>query len=169
MKVGIPKERRANESRVAATPETVKKLKGLGLEIVVESGAGAPSHFADRDYAAAGAEIGTQAAALGADIVLKVMRPTDEELPLLKRGAMLAAILAPYADKSAAGLDIYSQRALARVWKAERFSWWMTSVLHRFPDTDAFSQRIQTAELDYLVGSKAATTALAENYVGLPF
>ena len=74
-----------------------------------------------------------------------------------------------YADKSAAGLDGYSQRALARVWKAERFSWWMTSVLHRFPDTDAFSQKIQNAELDYLVGSQAATAALAENYVGLPF
>ena len=51
MKVGIPKERRANETRVAATPETVKKLKGLGLEVVVEAGAGAPSHFADQDYA----------------------------------------------------------------------------------------------------------------------
>jgi p-hydroxybenzoate 3-monooxygenase len=74
-----------------------------------------------------------------------------------------------YADKSSAALDGYSQRALARVWKAERFSWWMTSVLHRFPDTDAFSQKIQMAELDYLVSSQAATTALAENYVGLPF
>jgi p-hydroxybenzoate 3-monooxygenase len=74
-----------------------------------------------------------------------------------------------YADKSSAALDAYSQRALARVWKAERFSWWMTSVLHRFPDTDAFSQKIQMAELDYLVSSEAATTALAENYVGLPF
>jgi p-hydroxybenzoate 3-monooxygenase len=74
-----------------------------------------------------------------------------------------------YADRSMAALDGYSQRALARVWKAERFSWWMTSVLHRFPDTDAFSQRIQNAELDYLVSSRAATTALAENYVGLPF
>jgi p-hydroxybenzoate 3-monooxygenase len=74
-----------------------------------------------------------------------------------------------YADKSTAALDTYSQRALARVWKAERFSWWMTSVLHRFPDTDAFSQKIQMAELDYLVSSEAATTALAENYVGLPF
>jgi p-hydroxybenzoate 3-monooxygenase len=74
-----------------------------------------------------------------------------------------------YAEKSAAALDAYSQRALARVWKAERFSWWMTSVLHRFPDTDAFSQRIQMAELEYLVDSRAATSALAENYVGLPF
>jgi p-hydroxybenzoate 3-monooxygenase len=74
-----------------------------------------------------------------------------------------------YAEKSSAGLDDYSRRALARVWKAERFSWWMTSILHRFPDTDGFSARIQHAELDYLVGSQAATTSLSENYVGLPF
>ncbi|MGN6285792.1 MAG: 4-hydroxybenzoate 3-monooxygenase [Afipia sp.] len=74
-----------------------------------------------------------------------------------------------YADKSQAALDDYSRRALARVWKAERFSWWMTSVLHRFPDTDGFSARIQLAELDYLVASQAATASLSENYVGLPF
>jgi p-hydroxybenzoate 3-monooxygenase len=74
-----------------------------------------------------------------------------------------------YADRSQAALDDYSRRALARVWKAERFSWWMTSVLHRFPDTDGFSARIQLAELNYLVGSTAATTSLSENYVGLPF
>jgi p-hydroxybenzoate 3-monooxygenase len=74
-----------------------------------------------------------------------------------------------YAEVSTAALDAYSERALARVWKAERFSWWMTSVLHRFPNTDAFSQRIQAAELEYLVGSRSATAALAENYVGLPF
>jgi len=74
-----------------------------------------------------------------------------------------------YAEKSAAGIDDYSRRALARVWKAERFSWWMTSMLHRFPDTDAFSARIQLAELNYLVSSKAATEALSENYVGLPY
>jgi p-hydroxybenzoate 3-monooxygenase len=74
-----------------------------------------------------------------------------------------------YAEKSSAGIDDYSRRALARVWKAERFSWWMTSMLHRFPDTDAFSARIQLAELTYLVGSRAATEALSENYVGLPY
>jgi len=74
-----------------------------------------------------------------------------------------------YAGKSAAGIDAYSQRALARVWKAERFSWWMTTTLHLFPETGAFGQRIQEAELDYLVHSRAASTALAENYVGLPF
>ena len=74
-----------------------------------------------------------------------------------------------YAEKSTGGIDDYSRRALARVWKAERFSWWMTSMLHRFPDTDAFSARIQVAELNYLVGSKAATEAMSENYVGLPY
>jgi p-hydroxybenzoate 3-monooxygenase len=74
-----------------------------------------------------------------------------------------------YFGKSEAGLNDYSRRALQRVWKAERFSWWMTSVLHRFPDAGAFSERIQMAELDYLVNSAAATTSFAENYVGLPF
>ena len=73
-----------------------------------------------------------------------------------------------YLEKSSAGIDSYSQRALARVWKAERFSWSLTTLMHRFPDTDAFGQKMQEAELDYLVHSKAASTALAENYVGLP-
>lgn len=74
-----------------------------------------------------------------------------------------------YDEKSAAGIDAYSARALARVWKAVRFSWWMTSMLHKFPDQGEFGQRIQEAELDYLVGSQAASISLAENYVGLPF
>ncbi len=67
------------------------------------------------------------------------------------------------------GLDHYSERALRRVWKAERFSWWMTSLLHRFPEVSPFEQRLQRAELDYLVHSAAAAGALAENYVGLPY
>lgn len=74
-----------------------------------------------------------------------------------------------YLEKSRAGIDAYSGKALARVWKAVRFSWWMTTMLHRFPDTGDFGQRIQEAELDYLVHSEAASTALAENYVGLPY
>ena len=73
-----------------------------------------------------------------------------------------------YMEKSTAGIDGYSQRALARVWKAERFSWSLTTLMHRFPETDAFGQKMQEAELDYLVHSKAASTAMAENYVGLP-
>ena len=67
------------------------------------------------------------------------------------------------------GLDAYSERALRRIWKAERFSWWMTMLLHRFPEHGPFGDKIQQAELDYLFGSHAALTALAENYVGLPY
>jgi p-hydroxybenzoate 3-monooxygenase len=73
-----------------------------------------------------------------------------------------------YAEKSNAGLDHYSGRALARVWKAERFSWWMTTLLHKISES-TFDQKVQLAELDYLFRSKAASTAFAENYVGLPY
>jgi len=66
-------------------------------------------------------------------------------------------------------LDTYSSRALARVWKAERFSWWMTKLLHQFPDEGDFGQKMQQAEMEYLMTSAAAQTALAENYVGLPY
>lgn len=79
------------------------------------------------------------------------------------------ALLDFYKRNSSAGIDGYSGRALARVWKAERFSWWMTSMLHRFPDSSGFDQKIQRAELDYLQSSEAAKISLAENYVGLPY
>jgi p-hydroxybenzoate 3-monooxygenase len=82
----------------------------------------------------------------------------------------LAVALREYYDeKSAAGIDDYSRKALARVWKAVRFSWWMTSMLHKFPDEGSFGPRIQIAELDYVTSSRAPMTSLAENYVGLPF
>jgi p-hydroxybenzoate 3-monooxygenase len=70
--------------------------------------------------------------------------------------------------RSTTGLDSYSDRALARVWKAVRFSWWMTTLMHRFPDTGEFGHRVQEAELDYLASSEAAQQSMAENYVGLP-
>jgi p-hydroxybenzoate 3-monooxygenase len=73
-----------------------------------------------------------------------------------------------YKEKSNAGLDQYSSRALARVWKAERFSWWMTMLLHSFPD-QPFEEKMQLAELDYLFRSRFGAAAFAENYVGLPF
>lgn len=79
------------------------------------------------------------------------------------------ALIAYHRDGSEQALIDYSARALARVWKAERFSWWMTTLLHRFPEDGAFNHRIQQAEFDYLLGSHAAQTALAENYVGLPY
>ena len=78
------------------------------------------------------------------------------------------ALISYYFEKNKTGLDGYSARALARVWKAERFSWWMTKLLHRFQEEGDFGRRMQLAELDYLVASQAAQTALAENYVGLP-
>jgi p-hydroxybenzoate 3-monooxygenase len=78
------------------------------------------------------------------------------------------ALLEHYRERSDAGLDHYSARALARVWKAERFSWWMTTLLHTFPDS-AFEGKMQLAELDYVFNSRVAATVLAENYVGLPF
>ena len=77
------------------------------------------------------------------------------------------ALSAHYAEGDDAGLDAYSARCLARVWKAERFSWWFTTMTHRLQG-DAFERRLQLAELDYLSGSRAAMTAVAENYVGLP-
>jgi len=73
-----------------------------------------------------------------------------------------------YRSGSVCGIDHYSARALARVWKAERFSWWFTGITHRFPAMDGFDRKMQVAELNYIRGSRAAQTMLAENYVGLP-
>ena len=67
------------------------------------------------------------------------------------------------------GLGAYSRQCLGRIWKAQRFSWWMTSMLHRFPDADAFQRQLQLAELDYITTSEVAAKSLAENYTGLPF
>ena len=74
-----------------------------------------------------------------------------------------------YADGGTSALDAYSTTCLRRVWKAERFSWWMTSMLHRYPNRSPFEQRLQMAELDYVTSSHAGSESLAENYVGLPF
>jgi len=79
-----------------------------------------------------------------------------------------SAFIEFFKEKSSAGIDHYSQRALARIWRAERFSWWLTTLMHRFPDSEGFGQKMQEAELDYLVNSHALSTSLAENYVGLP-
>jgi len=73
-----------------------------------------------------------------------------------------------YRDKTAAGIDAYSERCLRRVWRAERFSWWFTSLMHRFPDNGEIGQKLQEAELDYIVHSEAGSRSVAENYVGLP-
>jgi p-hydroxybenzoate 3-monooxygenase len=82
---------------------------------------------------------------------------------------MREALVAFFASRRDAELDLYSQRALARIWKSERFSWWMTNLLHRFPGMNPFDARMQVADFEYLESSLAARTSLAENYIGLPF
>jgi NAD(P) transhydrogenase subunit alpha len=133
MKISIAKERRAQERRVAATPDTAKRLVGMGLEVVVESGAGAGSSFPDAAYEAAGAKVARDAAAaLGAgDIVLKVQRPLRQgegaidEVALMKRGAVLIAMLAPLqqrADVEAyakAGLSAFAMELIPRITRAQ--------------------------------------------------
>jgi len=79
------------------------------------------------------------------------------------------AMVAHYQNGDDSGLVQYSEKALARVWKAQRFSWWMTTLLHEFPDNIDYDKRLQDTDMDYLFSSEAAMTSLAENYVGLPF
>jgi proton-translocating NAD(P)+ transhydrogenase subunit alpha len=127
MIIAIPKERRAGETRVAATPDTVKKLKGLGLEIVVEAGAGKSANFADSDYQAAGAAIASDASSAlkNADIVLKVRGPDTGEIANLKRGAILVALLAPATEKDTianlaqAGINAFAMEFLPRISRAQ--------------------------------------------------
>jgi p-hydroxybenzoate 3-monooxygenase len=78
------------------------------------------------------------------------------------------ALIEHYQEKSDGGLDAYSQRCLRRIWRAERFSWWFTSLMHRFPDDGPIAAKLQDAELDYLFHSEHAARTVAENYVGLP-
>ena len=83
--------------------------------------------------------------------------------------ALADALIEATLEKSSAGIDAYSAKVLQRIWKAERFSWWMTSLLHTFPETGPFGRRIQRADFDYLRSSRAAQQSLAENYTGLPW
>ena len=125
MIIGIPRETRAGETRVAATPETVKKLAASGKHsLVVESGAGILSSIPDADFQAAGARIGGAEEALGGDIVLKVRGPSAEELPRLKRGAMLVGLINPFdsaALQSDAGTGVsgYALEWLPRITRAQ--------------------------------------------------
>jgi p-hydroxybenzoate 3-monooxygenase len=78
------------------------------------------------------------------------------------------ALIEYFREKSEAGINTYSDRCLRRIWKAERFSWWFTSLMHKFPDDGAIGQKLQEAELDYIVHSETGARSVAENYVGLP-
>jgi NAD(P) transhydrogenase subunit alpha len=124
MKVAIAAEIDPAEPRVAATPDTVKKLKGLGAEVVVETGAGVKSGILDSDYQAAGATV-APGAAKDADIVLKVRRPAGTELPQYKKGAVVIAIMDPYGNDAAllgmaqAGIISFAMELMPRVTRAQ--------------------------------------------------
>jgi NAD(P) transhydrogenase subunit alpha len=127
MKLAVLKETAQDETRVAATPESVKKFKGLGLNVTVEAGAGAGARIADADYEAAGAAIAPDASAAldGADIVLKVRGFSDAECASLKKGAVVAALLAPHSEKEAiqklagAGAIAFAMEFLPRISRAQ--------------------------------------------------
>ena len=127
MKLAIPRETVPGETRVAATPESVKKFKGLGVDVTVEAGAGACARIADSDYAAAGATIApdARAALADADIVLKVRGPSAAESALLKKGAVVAAMLAPHTEKAAIatlagqGATAFAMEFLPRISRAQ--------------------------------------------------
>lgn len=97
-----------------------------------------------------------------------IVPPTGAKGLNLAASDVLPGALAEFYAGSEAGIDNYSAICLRRVWKAVRFSWWFTSLMHKFPDESGFGPRIQAAELDYLIHSPAASASLAENYVGLP-
>jgi NAD(P) transhydrogenase subunit alpha len=125
--VAVTQERAAGETRVAATPETVRKLAGLGCAVAIEAGAGLGAAYPDADYAAAGATIaGSAAEALaGADILFKVRAPSAEEIAALKPGAIVAAMLNPYQDKTTlaalaqAGASAFAMEFIPRISRAQ--------------------------------------------------
>ena len=124
MRIGIPAETRPGETRVAATPETVKKLVAAGHQVIVQAGAGVPASVIDDAYLGAGAQIGTGAEALGAEMVLKVRAPSAHERALMKPGAVLIGMLNPFdADNieamAAAGLSAFALEAVPRITRAQ--------------------------------------------------
>ena len=124
MRIAVARETDAGEPRVAATPETVKKFKALGAEIVVARGAGVASGIPDADYEAAGATIGDNVTK-DADIVLKVRRPSPDELSQYKKGALVVAIMDPYGNEAAlkqmadAGLTAFAMELMPRISRAQ--------------------------------------------------
>ncbi|MBC3881347.1 Re/Si-specific NAD(P)(+) transhydrogenase subunit alpha [Undibacterium sp. LX40W] len=124
MRIGIPAETRAGETRVAATPETIKKYVNAKHEVIVQAGAGISSSITDEAYQAAGATIGSAADAFGADLVLKVRAPSAEERALIKSGTVLVGMLNPFdADNIAAmaahGITAFSLEAAPRITRAQ--------------------------------------------------
>src|SRR5215831_14814761 len=125
MLIAVARESDPSEPRVAGTPETVKKLKALGAEVVVARGAGLASGIPDAEFEAAGAKLGGDDAARNADVVLKVRRPTAEELKTYKKGALVAAIMDPYGNDAAlkqmadAGVVAFAMELMPRITRAQ--------------------------------------------------
>nr|WP_288498838.1 Re/Si-specific NAD(P)(+) transhydrogenase subunit alpha [uncultured Pseudomonas sp.] len=113
MHIGVPLETLAGETRVAATPETIKKLIGLGHQVTVQSGAGIAASITDAAYTAAGASVGDAAAAFGAELILKVVAPSDAELALMRSGAVLVGMLNPFSNETIARLNTAGVTAFA--------------------------------------------------------
>ncbi|HSX88218.1 MAG TPA: Re/Si-specific NAD(P)(+) transhydrogenase subunit alpha [Pseudomonas sp.] len=124
MHIGVPLETHVGETRVAATPETIKKLIGQGHQVTVQSGAGVSASIPDSAYEAVGASIGSDAAALGADLVLKVVAPSDAELSHMKTGAVLVGMLNPFSNETIArmnarGITAFALEAAPRTSRAQ--------------------------------------------------
>jgi len=125
MQVGIPMESMAGETRVAATPESVKKLRAAGCSVVIEKGAGLGAHFTDKAYQDAGAEIGDHDRAIAADVVFKIHKPTTAEIRRMKRGAVLISLLDMCHDDgtfdmlAAQGVDSFALEMMPRLSRAQ--------------------------------------------------
>ncbi len=149
-----------DELRARLSPETAECLQtGISIEKSIaplRSFVAEPMRFGRMFLAGDAAHIVPPTGAKGLNLAASDVRYLAD------------ALIEYYEEKSTSGIDGYSERALRRVWKAERFSWWMTSLLHVFPESGGFGRRIQRAEFDYLTTSLAAAQSLAENYTGLP-
>jgi len=149
-----------DELRARLNPQTAAALRtGASIEKSVaplRSFVAEPLRFGSLFLAGDAAHIVPPTGAKGLNLAMSDVKALAEALTEL------------FIERSPAGIDNYSARVLQRIWKAERFSWWMTSLLHTFPETGAFGRRMQRAEFDYLAGSVVAQQSLAENYTGLP-
>ena len=124
MHIGVPLETQTGETRVAATPETIKKLISQGHKVTVQTGAGVKASVVDSAYEAAGATIGSANDAFGAELILKVVAPSDAELTLIKRGAVLVGMLNPFNNDTIAkmaecGITAFALEAAPRTSRAQ--------------------------------------------------